>query len=205
MKKESNINIRIDKEMKEEVESLFESMGLNVSTAVNLFFKQCLIESKIPFEIKADIKMNKKKKIKINKEIINCIENNGICYFEYNKNKFALIKEKVYADELCIYPKEWKVEHKGVFPSPIHYETSKINSYISKGFEKLNELENNYTKILVLDEIKRLSIHVNGGKKEILLPENTVNDIHIIINRELDNYMKYCNDYKDIIKYSINY
>ena len=51
MKKESVINIRIDKEKKKEVEDIFESMGLNISTAVNMFFSQCIRVNGIPFEI----------------------------------------------------------------------------------------------------------------------------------------------------------
>ena len=202
MKKESCINIRIDKEMKEQVETLFDSMGLNVSTAVNLFFKQCIIENKIPFEIKASNKITNKK-LKINKQTIYCFESDGIVYFEYNNSKFAYVTEKVFADELCIYPNEWKIENRKVFPSVIHYETSNINNYYSKGFEKLRKLNDEYIKVLVLEEVKRLSIHANGRKKEILLPENMVDNIHIILKEEFDNYMLYFNDFKDIVNYKL--
>lgn len=47
----SSINIRVDKEVKEEVSKLYEDLGLNISTAVNMFFRQCLNKQGIPFAI----------------------------------------------------------------------------------------------------------------------------------------------------------
>lgn len=42
--------MRIDKEEKEELRSLYNEMGLDLSTAVNLFFKQSLVENGLPFQ-----------------------------------------------------------------------------------------------------------------------------------------------------------
>ena len=53
MKKTSNINIRIDKDVKEKSEQIFESMGINMSIAINLFLNQVIRVNGIPFEIKA--------------------------------------------------------------------------------------------------------------------------------------------------------
>ncbi|WP_440311413.1 type II toxin-antitoxin system RelB/DinJ family antitoxin (plasmid) [Lactiplantibacillus plantarum subsp. plantarum] len=39
--------MRIDKE---ELRSLYNDMGLDLSTAVNLFFKQSLVENGLPFQ-----------------------------------------------------------------------------------------------------------------------------------------------------------
>ncbi len=44
------VNVRVDENVKRNVESLFESMGMNISTAVNMFFRQCLLEEAIPFQ-----------------------------------------------------------------------------------------------------------------------------------------------------------
>ena len=49
----TNINIRIDKEIKQEAESLFDELGLSMSGAINLFFRQAIRERAIPFSIKA--------------------------------------------------------------------------------------------------------------------------------------------------------
>jgi len=48
----TNISIRIDKEIKQEAEALFEKLGLSVSGAVNIFFRQAIRQQAIPFEIK---------------------------------------------------------------------------------------------------------------------------------------------------------
>jgi len=51
----TNLNIRIDKNLKERAEKAFHSMGLNMSTAIIMFIKQTLIKEEIPFKIEADL------------------------------------------------------------------------------------------------------------------------------------------------------
>ena len=46
-----NVTIRLDKEVKENVEKLFGEFGMNLSTAFNVFARQALRQGKIPFEI----------------------------------------------------------------------------------------------------------------------------------------------------------
>lgn len=50
----SQINVRVDDNLKAQVENIFEELGLNVSTAVNIFFKQVAREGGIPFDLKLD-------------------------------------------------------------------------------------------------------------------------------------------------------
>ncbi len=45
------ITIRLDKETKKEAFALFETLGLSLSAAINIFLKQCVRDGKIPFEI----------------------------------------------------------------------------------------------------------------------------------------------------------
>jgi len=47
----TNLNIRIDKELKEKAEVFFSELGLNMSSAFNIFVRQSLREGKIPFEL----------------------------------------------------------------------------------------------------------------------------------------------------------
>jgi DNA-damage-inducible protein J len=49
---QTNLTIRIDENIKQEAESLFNRIGLNVSTAINVFFRQAIREQSIPFELK---------------------------------------------------------------------------------------------------------------------------------------------------------
>lgn len=50
----ANLNIRTDKEIKQAAEKIFEALGLNMSTAVNIFLRQTIRENGIPFELKLD-------------------------------------------------------------------------------------------------------------------------------------------------------
>ena len=47
----SNISIRMDSELKAAAEALFEELGMNLSTAFNIFVRQALRERGIPFMI----------------------------------------------------------------------------------------------------------------------------------------------------------
>jgi DNA-damage-inducible protein J len=46
-----NVTIRLDREVKENAEKLFNDLGMNLSTAFNVFARQALRQGKIPFEI----------------------------------------------------------------------------------------------------------------------------------------------------------
>lgn len=50
-KETTNINIRMDKELKEQAENLFSELGMNMTTAFNIFLRQSVRQHKIPFEI----------------------------------------------------------------------------------------------------------------------------------------------------------
>ncbi|MCD8130636.1 MAG: type II toxin-antitoxin system RelB/DinJ family antitoxin [Lachnospiraceae bacterium] len=50
----ANINIRTDEEIKMKCESLFDSLGMNMSTAINIFLRQSLRANGLPFDVKAD-------------------------------------------------------------------------------------------------------------------------------------------------------
>ena len=49
---QTNLTIRIDEGIKQEAEKLFNGIGLNVSAAINVFFRQAIREQTIPFELK---------------------------------------------------------------------------------------------------------------------------------------------------------
>lgn len=48
----SNISVRVDSELKKEAEDLFNDIGLNMSSAINIFLKSAVSYNGIPFEIK---------------------------------------------------------------------------------------------------------------------------------------------------------
>jgi len=51
MPQTTNLNIRIDKDLKEQAEVFFRELGLNMTTAFNIFIRQSLRQGKIPFDI----------------------------------------------------------------------------------------------------------------------------------------------------------
>ncbi len=50
----TQVNFRIDDEIKESAESALKAMGLNMSTAITMFLTKVGREKRIPFEITAD-------------------------------------------------------------------------------------------------------------------------------------------------------
>lgn len=50
----TNISIRMDADLKAQADALFGELGMNLSTAFNIFVRQSLREGRIPFEISLD-------------------------------------------------------------------------------------------------------------------------------------------------------
>ena len=49
------LNVRVDAKDKKYFEQFCNSVGMNVSTAVNMFIKAVLREQKLPFEVKSNV------------------------------------------------------------------------------------------------------------------------------------------------------
>ena len=50
----TNINIRTDVEVKTAAEQLFDELGLNLSTAINMFLRQAIRTGSIPFDVRVN-------------------------------------------------------------------------------------------------------------------------------------------------------
>lgn len=48
------IQLRVDDEMKADVEQLYKDMGMDIPSAIRLFFKQSLIRNGLPFTVERD-------------------------------------------------------------------------------------------------------------------------------------------------------
>ncbi|AGL00732.1 type II toxin-antitoxin system RelB/DinJ family antitoxin [Desulfoscipio gibsoniae] len=48
----TNLNIRMDVELKKQAEELFSELGMNMTTAINIFLRQAVRQGSIPFAIK---------------------------------------------------------------------------------------------------------------------------------------------------------
>ena len=51
----TNLNIRTDKDVKEKAEKIINELGLNMTSAVNIFLRTAIRERGIPFELKLDV------------------------------------------------------------------------------------------------------------------------------------------------------
>ena len=51
----TNLNIRIDKDIKDQADRIFSELGLNMTTAINMFLRTTIRENGIPFSLKLDL------------------------------------------------------------------------------------------------------------------------------------------------------
>ena len=59
MSKTTTMNIRIEPSLKKEVEEILKDLGMNISDAITIYFKQIVLTDSIPLQIKRP-KFNKK-------------------------------------------------------------------------------------------------------------------------------------------------
>ena len=57
----TNINIRVEADVKKEAQDVFSSLGLDMTTAINIFLRQVIRLRGIPFAITTDSSMPEKK------------------------------------------------------------------------------------------------------------------------------------------------
>lgn len=50
----ANVNIRVDDNLKRDAEHIFSELGLSMSAATNVFYKQVVRQGGIPFDLKID-------------------------------------------------------------------------------------------------------------------------------------------------------
>lgn len=54
----TNISIRMDKGLKKQADTLFSDLGMNLSTAFNIFVRECVRVDGIPFRVSRSKKFN---------------------------------------------------------------------------------------------------------------------------------------------------
>ena len=50
--KNGHVQVRVEESLKREIEELYSDLGLTMSEAMTLFFKQCLMRKGLPFEVR---------------------------------------------------------------------------------------------------------------------------------------------------------
>lgn len=84
--KTANLYARIEPETKICAESILESLGIPVSTAINMFYKQIILNNGMPFELKlpnkTNIDISKMTEVQFNSEMENAyqemLDNKGV-------------------------------------------------------------------------------------------------------------------------------
>ncbi len=82
----TNLNLRLDADVKSQVEGILNDMGMNFTTAVNIYFKQILRTGEIPFKIKVDVP--NAETLKAMEEAENIIKSNDTKYYNNARELF---------------------------------------------------------------------------------------------------------------------
>ncbi len=53
--KNVNVTLRVDEDLKKQADALFSELGLNLTTAFNIFLRQSVREQQIPFQVSRNI------------------------------------------------------------------------------------------------------------------------------------------------------
>ena len=53
--KNVNVTLRVDEDLKKQADSLFSELGLNMTTAFNIFLRQSVREQQIPFQVTKNV------------------------------------------------------------------------------------------------------------------------------------------------------
>ena len=53
--KNVNVTLRVDEDLKKQAEALFYELGMNLTTAFNVFLRQSVREQQIPFQVSRNV------------------------------------------------------------------------------------------------------------------------------------------------------
>lgn len=53
--KNVNVTLRVDEDLKKQADELFSELGLNLTTAFNIFLRQSVREQQIPFQVTKNV------------------------------------------------------------------------------------------------------------------------------------------------------
>ena len=74
----TSVTVRMDAELKKQAETLFDDMGLTMTTAITLFAKAVVRQNKIPFVIAADPFYSESNMARLRESIANLNAGKGI-------------------------------------------------------------------------------------------------------------------------------
>jgi len=86
MKNTSIVQARIDDTLKQEVESLFDDLGLDIPTAIRLFLTQCVKREGLPFDVSRP-----KSTVKPNDRLAQLLAGRPRVRLETDENGYAIV------------------------------------------------------------------------------------------------------------------
>lgn len=72
---QATFSIRMDTDLKKQFDDMCEEMGMNATTAFNIFARTVVREQRIPFEINANTETKKSKKNETKKQLLELLAN----------------------------------------------------------------------------------------------------------------------------------
>jgi DNA-damage-inducible protein J len=84
MAKTVSIQIPINADLKKQATELFEELGLDMSSAINLFLHQCVLHGGLPFAVEVP---------RFNKQMLEAIEEAKRLAFDQNAKSYNSLKE----------------------------------------------------------------------------------------------------------------
>ena len=76
----TSVTVRMDKDLKTQVETVLDDMGLNMTTAITIFAKAVVRQGKIPFEIVADPFFSERNQARLMKSIAQLNAGEGVIH-----------------------------------------------------------------------------------------------------------------------------
>ena len=67
--KSANLYARIEPEVKEKAESILSTLGIPASSAINMFYKQIILQRGLPFEVKLPADISTLSETELNEEL----------------------------------------------------------------------------------------------------------------------------------------
>ena len=81
---EVNFDVKVDKEVQDKSEEIFNELGLDMNTAINIFLNKTIYENGIPFDLKLD---------SLNQTTIEAIEEGNRFLNDPNTKSYSSIEE----------------------------------------------------------------------------------------------------------------
>ncbi len=97
MSKTANLYVRIEPELKEQAEQILSALGIPASNAINMFYKQIILQRGLPFDLKLPTEyvpdFNKLTEQEVDKELQKGIDDIKNGNFKTAKQTFADIRK----------------------------------------------------------------------------------------------------------------